>query len=128
MKRIVTLLLTIILILPISVNSFAADSLVINIKNGDTISGIFKGWYLCEFSSRAFRKGLMTKAGFFLVLILAFQIDVLMGNSEPVVRTAVTTAYIVVEATSLIENLAQLGVPIPSFLTDKLGALTQKTK
>lgn len=41
MKRIVTLLLTIILILPISVNSFAADSLVINIKNGDTISGIF---------------------------------------------------------------------------------------
>lgn len=89
----------------------------------DTISGCFKGWYLSQFSSRAFRKGLITKSGFFLVLILAYQIDVLMQNAEPVVRTAVATAYIVVEGTSLLENLAQIGVPIPKFLTDRLGAL-----
>lgn len=89
----------------------------------DVLSGCFKGWYLNQFSSREFRKGLMTKAGFFLVLILAYQIDVLMQNTEPVVRTAVATAYIVVEGTSLLENLAQIGVPIPKFLTDRLGAL-----
>lgn len=41
MKRIITLLLSIILILPISVNSFAANDLIINIKDGDIISGVY---------------------------------------------------------------------------------------
>lgn len=94
----------------------------------DVISGCIKGWCHGQFTSRAFRQGLATKAGFFLVLIVAYQIDLLMENSEPFVRVTVTTAYIIVEATSLLENLAQIGVPIPSILTERLGALTQNKK
>ena len=93
----------------------------------DMLSGCYKGWYTGQFSSREFRKGLMAKSGFFLVLILAYQVDVLMANAEPVVRTAVATAYIVVEATSLLENLGAIGVPIPEFLTNRLDALKPKS-
>ena len=93
----------------------------------DMLSGCYKGWYTGQFSSREFRKGLMAKSGFFLVLILAYQVDVLMANVEPVVRTAVATAYIVVEATSLLENLGAIGVPIPEFLTNRLDALKPKS-
>ena len=93
----------------------------------DMLSGCYKGWYTGQFSSREFRKGLMAKSGFFLVLILAYQVDVLMANAEPVVRTAVATAYIVVEATSLLENLGAIGVPIPEFLTNRLEALKPKS-
>ena len=93
----------------------------------DMLSGCYKGWYTGQFSSREFRKGLMAKSGFFLVLFLAYQVDVLMANVEPVVRTAVATAYIVVEATSLLENLGAIGVPIPEFLTNRLDALKPKS-
>lgn len=98
----------------------------------DILSGLAKGWKECNFSSRQFREGLLTKATFFLVIILAYQIDLVLGNAEPLVRTITVTYYCVVEATSLLENAAVLGIPIPSFIVERLAALNpdknQKTK
>ena len=82
----------------------------------DVLTGCWKAWIACEFMSKAFREGLMTKAGFFFVLILAFQIDVMIGNTEPVIRTLVCIYYIGVEGTSLIENIGACGIPIPNII------------
>lgn len=94
----------------------------------DIISGLGKAWVGELFESKKFREGLMSKAGFFVVLILAFQIDVMMGNQEPIVRTVTALYYIGVEGTSLIENLGAIGVPIPTFIKNKLKAFKDEAE
>ena len=86
----------------------------------DVISGMYKAWIMGIFQSKEFRQGLLTKSGFFLVLILAYQMDLMMGNAEPVIRTITAMFYIGVEGTSLLENLGAIGVPIPKFIRKRL--------
>ena len=89
----------------------------------DVVTGLIKGMYQSNFSSSAFRKGLLSKAGFFIVLILCHQIDLLAGNSEPIVRGVGAIFYIAVEGTSIVENLGAIGVPIPSAIKKRLEKL-----
>lgn len=92
----------------------------------DILSGIIKAWYVKElggFSSKKFREGLLNKAAYFLVLILAYQIDVMLGNGEPIIRTGATIYYIAVEGSSLLENMGAMGVPIPSVIKKNLSVL-----
>lgn len=89
----------------------------------DIITGALKGWYLHQFTSKAFRQGLASKAGFIIILILCFQLDTLMGNAQPVIRTTCAIFYITIEGTSIIENLGEMGVPIPNALTKRLAKL-----
>lgn len=91
----------------------------------DVVTGVFKGLYLCDFNSKAFRQGLVTKGGFILVLILCFQMDLLMGNTEPVIRTICATFYIAIEGSSIVENLGMCGVRIPSFIGNRLTKLKE---
>lgn len=89
----------------------------------DIVSGVIKGMLTSGVTSKELRQGLVTKASFFLVLVLAYQIDLLLGNSTPIVRTAVASFYIVVEAVSIVENLGKIGVPIPKVISNKLTQL-----
>lgn len=94
----------------------------------DIISGVFKALKNDGFSSKAFRTGLMEKGGFFLVIILAYQLDVMLGYAQGMpIRTATCLFYIGVEGSSLIENLGQIGVPIPKIISEKLSNLNGKT-
>lgn len=89
----------------------------------DVISGVIKGLSKGEFTSKNFRQGLVSKAGFLIVIILCYQIDTLLGNVEPVIRTTCAIFYITIEGSSIIENLGELGVPIPKALTKRLAKL-----
>ena len=89
----------------------------------DILTGVVKGLYHGEFTSKQFRQGLISKAGFLLVLILCYQVDTLMGNAEPVIRTTCAIFYITIEGSSIIENLGEMGVPIPKALTKRLAKL-----
>lgn len=89
-------------------------------------TGMFKAWNNGTFRSRNFRQGLFAKAGFLFVLILAYQMDVMAGNSEPIIRTVTAMYYIGVEGTSLIENLGEIGVPIPQVIRKHLKVFTEK--
>ena len=91
----------------------------------DIASGLLKAIKNADFTSKAFRTGLMQKAGFFLVIILAYQIDVMLGQTGLPVRTATALFYIGVEGTSIIENLGALGVHIPKVISSKLGNLAE---
>ena len=89
----------------------------------DIASGIVKGIYYKDFTSRRMRMGFSTKIGYFIVIALANMLDGALPDSEPILRTIAIWFYIYVEASSIIENMAQVGVPIPQAIKDRLGVM-----
>ena len=75
-------------------------------------------------SSRAAFEGLIRKGVVLLVVLLAVLIDLAVANSAGVTFSAVTGAtclwFIASEGVSVIENAAELGVPIPGILRKAL--------
>lgn len=92
----------------------------------DMITGVVKGFVSRDFSSKRMRQGFGTKFGYFIVIVLATQFDRLMPEDMPLLRTVALWFYIFVEGSSIIENLAQMGVPIPQAIVDRLSALRGK--
>lgn len=93
----------------------------------DVLSGIYKGWKKNELKSSRIREGLLTKSVYLLMLILVYQFDLLVGNTEPVFRTLVAWLYIFTETVSVFENLYEVGVPIPKKLYEVLMVVKDKT-
>lgn len=74
--------------------------------------------------SKAGFKGLCRKGMVLLIVLVATQLDLIMGTD--VVRNAVIIAYIVNETISIIENAGVMGVPIPSKLENAIEILQEK--
>ena len=103
----------------------------------DTISGVFKAIKTKTLSSEAMRVGLFKKAMIVLIVGIAVQADkvVLDYCGHPIllhfdgkdyelyVRTAFILWFCLEEAISLLENTAQLGLPIPNWLKAILVAI-----
>lgn len=92
----------------------------------DMITGVAKGFKLKNFSSKRMREGFTTKFGYVIVIVLATQFDKLMPEDAPILRTIAVWFYIFVEGSSILENLAQMGVPIPQALIDRLSVFKSK--
>lgn len=71
--------------------------------------------------SHAGWKGLCRKGGTLLVILVAAQLDKVLGTTF--VRDGVVIAYLVNETISLIENLGLMGVPMVAPLEKALGLL-----
>lgn len=96
----------------------------------DILTGVIKAWRDGAFTSKQMRQGLVQKAGFFIVIMLANQIDQIAGGSvatlgsiEIAVRDATCLFYVAVEGSSIIENLGQMGVQIPNFIASGLARI-----
>ena len=80
-----------------------------------------------ELSSRAAFDGLMRKIMIFLVVILSVLVDLAVQYGAGVTFNAVTGAtclwFIASEGVSVLENAAELGVPIPGILRKALELL-----
>ena len=80
-----------------------------------------------KLSSRAAFEGLVKKGVVLLVVLLAVLIDLAIANSSGVTFSAVTGAtclwFIASEGVSVLENAAELGVPIPGILRKALEIL-----
>lgn len=80
-----------------------------------------------KLSSRAAFEGLVKKGVVLLVVLLAVLIDLAVANSAGVTFNAVTGAtclwFIASEGVSVLENAAELGVPIPGILRKALEIL-----
>lgn len=92
----------------------------------DMMTGVIKGWVSKDFSSKRMRRGFATKFGYFAVIVIATQFDRLMPEDAPLLRTIAIWFYIFVEGSSVLENLAQMGVPIPQFIVDRLSVFKGK--
>lgn len=93
----------------------------------DIATGIVKGLLFDKnFSSERLRKGFGTKIGYLVVIMLCNMLDMVFFKESPILRTASVYFYVAVEGTSIVENLALMGVPIPKQLRDKLAQLNEK--
>ena len=92
----------------------------------DVFSGLIKAFVLKQASSKIGSEGLAKKASIIIILILSILCDYLLGFEVSVFRLLTCLYYIANEGLSVLENLAQIGVPLPAFLTDALIQLKNK--
>lgn len=82
-----------------------------------------------KLSSLAAFKGLLKKVGVIAVVLLAVLLDLAVANSAGVTFNAVTGAtclwFIASEGVSVLENAAEMGIPIPGILRKALEVLKE---
>lgn len=93
----------------------------------DYVTGVTRGYVNKQLSSEYGFRGLAKKLSIFYVLILAVLIDRLIGEGW-IFRTLVCFWYTGNEGSSVIENAAAIGLPIPQQLVDALIQLKQGNK
>jgi len=103
--------------------SLAMTTLVIFILL-DIASGLIRAICQKELDSKVSWRGMGKKVIIFLVVVLAAQMDVLLGSSATL-RDATVVFYCINEALSTLENVAAV-TDVPAFLRDVLKQLNSK--
>jgi len=98
----------------------------------DYITGVICAALRKELSSQIGLRGIIKKLMFLVVVFVAVQVDKIIvvegiAVAQGAVRTLVICFFISNEGISLLENAAELGVPIPSPLIDLLKKIKDKT-
>jgi toxin secretion/phage lysis holin len=93
----------------------------------DIFTGVFKAIKEKRLRSRSALYGYARKVGVFFIIILANIIDVILGLNGAVAFITVLF-YIANEGLSIIENLAQIGVKVPSVIADKLHVIQSESE
>jgi toxin secretion/phage lysis holin len=90
----------------------------------DYITGIMKAWHLHTISSSKLRDGLNHKAGECIIILIAVFLQKTLGIPKEI--TIFVSVYIIImEIISIIENLDEIGVKIPSWVKNKLLAIVE---
>ena len=71
-------------------------------------------------------KGITKKFMILVVVVVANQLDIIMGTS--IIKDGVIIAYATMEGLSIVENMAFMGVPIPKVVKDALEVLNKNEK
>lgn len=88
----------------------------------DFATGIFKGYKADgEIISQKLRDGGFKKAGIVFVVIMAYGLSMLFGDTSHIIFNSVQAYYVYTELVSILENLAAVGVPLPKVLRNILG-------
>lgn len=93
----------------------------------DYVSGIIKAFITKEASSKIGFKGIIKKTAILLIVMLAVLVDRVTGESGAI-RTLVIYYFVANEGLSILENLGEAGVPIPSIIKDSLKSLKKESK
>lgn len=86
----------------------------------DYVSGVIKAIIKKKLSSEIGYQGILRKMSFFAVVALANIIDKIVFADAILLRYAVILLFVANEGVSIIENLAEIGVPIPKRLIEIL--------
>lgn len=92
----------------------------------DYLTGWAAAWVGRRLSSDVGRRGIAKKAGMFAIVALCNVIDQTGGLGEPILRTLAIWWYMGNEALSILENLGEVGVPIPDRLRETLAVLRDR--
>lgn len=93
----------------------------------DYISGVIKAFVNKELSSKIGLKGLLKKVGVFVIVALSVLLDKVSGSTGAV-RTLVIYYFVANEGLSIVENLAETGLPIPDVIKRALKNLKNESK
>lgn len=101
-------------------------SLLIVLISTDVITGLLRGAFTKTLSSEEMCKGLVRKSLIFVLILVACKVDVCIveANESPItlfgreftIRLLFLVYFCIEEGISLLENLAELGVPFPQWL------------
>lgn len=103
-----------------------ALSILITFMILDYITGVIWAYIQKNLNSEVGFKGLVKKCTILIVLIVGAMLDRLLNSGEWVFRTLVAYFYIANEGISLLENISNLGVPIPAKIKDALEQLNKE--
>jgi toxin secretion/phage lysis holin len=90
----------------------------------DYLTGVLAAFCLKKLSSEVGARGIAKKVFVFLLVGIAYQIDMLAGTE--LVRAAVCAFYIGIEGLSVLENAGKLGIPLPEVLTSALEQMQNR--
>lgn len=93
----------------------------------DIITGLFKAWKNQNLWSRKSLFGYARKLLILMVIILANVIDQILGMNGAITYATVLF-YIANEGLSILENMAELGVLVPTNLAEKLKVIETDKK
>ena len=93
----------------------------------DFITGILSAIYNRELESRACLKGIIKKSCYFLLVIVAHELDTLVPNDGTFLLRTITIYFLVAnDGLSILENVGECGVEYPNFLKNFLKQLRTK--
>jgi len=90
----------------------------------DYFSGVMAAFYEKKLSSEISYKGIVKKVFIFVLVAVAFEVDVLAGTNA--VRYAVIGFYVATEGLSILENAGRSGLPLPEILLDALERMKEQ--
>ena len=94
---------------------------------GLIVAGVFKKSTKTEtgaLESRAGWKGLCRKGGTLLMILVAYRLDLMLGNDF--IRPAAIIAFASTEAISIAENMGLMGIHIPAVISNAIDVLSKK--
>lgn len=93
----------------------------------DYISGLIKAYNTKTLSSNIGFRGILKKVGILIIVMLAVLVDrVTVTNGS--IRTLVIYYFVANDGLSILENLAQAGLPIPKSLKNALKVIKKENK
>lgn len=90
----------------------------------DVITGLMGAWIRKDFQSTKMRGGLAKKAGELLVILIGILFTYGMGIPQQIL-SCLSLYIVLMELMSIVENLDQLGVPLPKALKDVVNNVGQ---
>lgn len=91
----------------------------------DVLTGIIKAWAHNDFQSAIMRAGLAKKAGEIMILVVGELVS--YGLMLPdVIMNGISFYIIFMEIMSILENMDELGVPVPKFVRDVINNVDDK--
>jgi len=93
----------------------------------DIITGVIKAWKNKRLRSRTAWFGYVRKIGVFGAIIAANIIDIVLQLNGAIAYASVLF-YIANEGLSVLENLSEIGVKVPSVIKDKLSVIQSDEK
>lgn len=85
----------------------------------DYLSGVIKAFITCTVNSKAGIIGILKKVMIILIIVLAYQLDILF-DGKLAIKTLAIGVFISNEGLSILENASICGVPIPEKLKNML--------
>lgn len=91
----------------------------------DYLTGVLYAFLTNQLNSEVGFKGLVKKLMILVVLIIAVMLDRILGATGWPFRTLVAYFYIANEGISLLENVGNIGIPIPNKMRQALEQLNK---
>ena len=102
-------------IFPVTGGQDDAMNVLLILMTVDYLSGVIKAFITCTANSKAGVIGILKKVMIILVIVLAYQLDILF-DGKLAIKTLAVGVFISNEGLSILENASICGIPIPEKL------------